>query len=155
MDRQPFERAAFLNENCPPALRDRVDALLRAADQSADFMSRPAIEVEAESLAGEAAELPFLEKRYHLIEELGRGGMGIVYKARDHETKDVVAIKILNSGIAAAPQIVERFRTELRIARKITHKNVCRMYDMSHSGPSSYISMEFVEGESLRRVLNR
>jgi hypothetical protein len=82
--------------------------------------------------------------------------MGIVYRARDRETGELVALKVLKPEIAADAGIVERFKNELRLARKITHKNVCRIYEFNRAADgTAYISMEFVEGESLRRVLSR
>jgi len=89
------------------------------------------------------------------MSELGRGGMGIVYKARDHETGEVIAIKILKPEIAAESQVVERFKNELRLAHKITHRNVARLYEFHRNGETLFVSMEFVEGESLRAYLNR
>ena len=67
-----------------------------------------------------------LAARFEMLQELGRGGMGIVYQARDRETREVVGLKILKPEIAARPDLIERFISELRLARKITHKNVCR-----------------------------
>ncbi len=96
-----------------------------------------------------------LAERFDLLAELGRGGMGIVYKARDRETGDVVALKILRPEIAARADLIERFKSELRLARKITHKNVCRVYDLDRFGPVAAISMEYIEGESLRGLLGR
>lgn len=97
-----------------------------------------------------------LEQRYELLGEAGRGGMGIVYRARDRETGELVALKVLKPEIAADAGIVERFKNELRLARKITHKNVCRIHEFNRAADgTAYISMEFVEGESLRRVLSR
>jgi len=96
-----------------------------------------------------------LRERYDLLGELGRGGMGIVYRARDRETGDTVALKVLKPEIAARPELIERFKSELLLARKITHKNVCRVYELNRFGAVSAISMEYVEGESLRAVLER
>jgi zinc protease len=96
-----------------------------------------------------------LTARYELIEEAGRGGMGVVYKARDRETGDLVALKILKPEIAADEAAATRFKNEVRLARRITHKNVCRVYEFNRVGATAYLSMEFVDGESLRATLAR
>ena len=101
------------------------------------------------------ASLKPLAARYQVMGEVSRGGMGIVYKARDRETGELLALKVLKPEIAADQAVMERFKNELRLARKITHKNVCRIYDFHRSNGTAYISMEYVEGESLRAVLNR
>jgi hypothetical protein len=81
--------------------------------------------------------------------------MGIVYKARDRETGAVVALKVLRPEIAADTAVIERFKSELLLARKITHKNVCRIYELLRFGDAAVISMEYIEGESLRQFLTR
>jgi len=101
------------------------------------------------------ASPPSLTSRYEILGQLGMGGMGVVYKARDKETGEVVALKSLRPDVAADPATMERFKNELRLARKITHKNVCRIHDFVRSDGTAYISMEFVEGETLRNVLSR
>jgi len=101
------------------------------------------------------ASLKPLAARYQVMGEVSRGGMGIVYKARDRETGELLALKVLKPEIAADQAVMERFKNELRLARKITHKNVCRIYDFHRTNGTAYISMEYVEGESLRAVLNR
>ncbi len=96
-----------------------------------------------------------LAQRFELLAEVGRGGMGIVYRARDRETGEIVALKVLKPEIAARPDLIERFKSELRLARKITHKNVCRTYDLHRFGDTVVIAMEYVEDESLRAFLAR
>jgi serine/threonine protein kinase len=93
--------------------------------------------------------------RYQVIEELGKGGMGRVYKAYDMEIRETVALKLLNPEIAAADALVERFRDELKLARRISHRNVCRMFDLGRDGETTYISMEYVSGEDLKTLLRR
>src|SRR5829696_6405016 len=75
-----------------------------------------------------------LAARYELLEEAGRGGMGVVYKARDRETGEIVALKILKPEIAADRVAAERFINEVRLSRRITHKNVCRVYEFTRAG---------------------
>ena len=100
------------------------------------------------------ASLPLPKcERYEILGEVGRGGMGIVYRARDRETNEVIAIKVLRPEVAGDFSIVERFKNELKLARKITHKNVCRMYDLHLDGSAVYITMEFIEGGSLSQKL--
>jgi serine/threonine-protein kinase len=94
-----------------------------------------------------------LTARYDILGEVGRGGMGIVYKARDRETGELVALKVLKPEIAADQTAMERFKNELRLARKITHKNVCRIHELLRFGDTVAIAMEYVEGQSLRAVL--
>jgi len=99
--------------------------------------------------------LAVLGQRYDILEDAGRGAMGQVYKARDRETGEIVALKLIKPEIASDPTMVERFKSELLYARKITHKNVCRVYEFTRVDGTAYISMEFVDGESLRSVLRR
>jgi serine/threonine protein kinase len=110
--------------------------------------------IPSSGLDSDQDEAPDLA-RYEILARVGAGGMGRVFKARDRETGEIVALKILRPEIAEQPPLIEAFKNELRLARKITHKNVCRIYDFNRAGGFSFISMEFVEGESLRRVLNR
>jgi len=96
-----------------------------------------------------------LSQRYDVLAEAGHGSMGSVYKARDRETGEIVALKLLKPEIASDQAMMDRFKNELLFARKITHKNVCRVHEFNRLGGVAYTSMEFVEGESLRSVLNR
>jgi tRNA A-37 threonylcarbamoyl transferase component Bud32 len=95
------------------------------------------------------------ENRYDIIQELGRGAMGIVYKAMDRETSECIAIKVLKPEVLDDKLMMERFKNELRIARKITHKNVCRIHEFTHVPQGPCITMEYVDGEPIRSLLNR
>ncbi len=93
--------------------------------------------------------------RYRIIEELGKGGMGKVYKALDTDLKEKVAIKLIKPEVAADKNTIERFRNELKFARKIRHKNVCQMYDLNREEGTHYITMEYVHGEDLKRLIRK
>jgi hypothetical protein len=103
----------------------------------------------------DTAVLAALGQRYEILAEAGHGSMGNVYKARDRETGETVALKLLKPEIASDQAMMDRFKNELLYARKITHKNVCRVYEFNRVDGVAYTSMEFVEGESLRSALNR
>jgi serine/threonine protein kinase/tetratricopeptide (TPR) repeat protein len=94
-------------------------------------------------------------ERYEVIEELGEGGMGIVYKVFDRKIDDNVALKVLAPEIAGDEKTIERFRNELKLARKVSHRNVCRMYDLSEEEKTPFITMEFVPGENLKSLIKR
>jgi class 3 adenylate cyclase/cell division septation protein DedD len=96
-----------------------------------------------------------IPSRFELLSQVGSGGSGVVYKVRDVGTDEIVAIKILKPEIASDPAVQENFKRELRLSRKITHKNVCRIFDFCRTDGMTYASMEFIEGESLLARLNR
>ena len=92
--------------------------------------------------------------RYEIQSILGKGGMGIVYKARDRELDDLVAIKTLRSEVLSAdPTLLDRFKQEIRLARRITHPNVLRTHDLGEFNGLRYLSMEFVKGLTLKHLL--
>ncbi|QDF06641.1 serine/threonine-protein kinase [Myxococcus xanthus] len=93
--------------------------------------------------------------RYVLEELAGRGGMGAVYRARDTLVGDVVALKLLELGASPAPEWLERFRREVRLARRITHRHVARTFDLGEHSGRLYLTMEYVEGESLQALMER
>ncbi len=93
--------------------------------------------------------------RYDVIEEIGEGGMGIVYKVFDRKIEEKVALKVLAPEIAGDEKTIERFRNELKLARKISHRNVCRMYDLSEEEKTQFITMEYVPGENLKSLIRR
>jgi len=92
--------------------------------------------------------------RYEILQVLGEGGMGTVYKARDREVDHLVALKLIRPEMASHPVILARFRQELLTARQVTHRNVIRIYDMAEADGTKYITMEFVEGDDLRKLLH-
>jgi len=94
-------------------------------------------------------------RRFEIIEEIGQGGMGAVYKAYDSKIREVVALKLLKPEIASDPEIIERFRNEIKLARQVSHRHVCRMYDLGEEWLSIYISMEYVPGEDLKSFIRR
>ncbi len=96
-----------------------------------------------------------LATRHEVLDSLGEGGMGLVYRVRDRETNEILALKLLRPEIARDPAMMERFKDEIRLARRITHKNVCRIHDFNRVDDLAYITMEFVDGESLRAYLKR
>ncbi len=93
--------------------------------------------------------------RYEIIEELGKGGMGRVYRAEDTKLKQEIALKLIKPEIAKDKKTIERFRNELRTARNIRHKNVCGMYDLGEEQGTHYITMEYVRGEDLKSLIRK
>jgi serine/threonine-protein kinase len=93
--------------------------------------------------------------RFEVLSVLGAGGMGIVYKARDRELDDLVALKMLQRDLWGDPSQLERLKSELKLARKITHPNVLRTYDFGDLDGIPYISMEYVRGVTLRYMLDQ
>jgi len=93
--------------------------------------------------------------RYQIIEELGKGGMGRVYKVYDSELKEKIALKLLKPEIGIDEEMIERFRNELKLARKISQRNVCRMHDLNREEGAYYITMEYVHGEDLKRLIRK
>jgi serine/threonine protein kinase len=91
--------------------------------------------------------------RYQVIEELGKGGMGRVYKVFDTDIKEKVALKLLKPEIASDSETIERFSNELKFARKISQRNVCRMYDLGKAEGTHFITMEYVHGEDLKSMI--
>jgi tetratricopeptide (TPR) repeat protein len=93
--------------------------------------------------------------RFELIEELGSGGMGIVYRAYDREIGEEIALKVLHPDIALDQKTVDRFRNEIKLARRITHKNVCRMHELHQDGKQLFITMEYVPGQDLKDLIRQ
>jgi len=93
--------------------------------------------------------------RYRLVALLGRGGMGEVYRADDLTLDQPVALKFLPEGVAADAARLAQFHNELRIARQVSHKNVCRLYDLGDADGRRFLTMEYVDGEDLASLLRR
>ncbi len=96
-----------------------------------------------------------LSDRYRIVGLLGKGGMGEVYRADDLELGQSVALKFLPQRLADDPRSLERFRAEVRLARQVSHPNVCRVYDIGQIDGQCFLSMEYVDGEDLAQLLTR
>ena len=90
--------------------------------------------------------------RYEILSPLGKGGMGMVYKAHDRMLDEQVAIKVLRAEFANTSEMLQRFKKEIKLARKVSHRNVCRIHEFGEDGGVRYISMEYVEGTDIKQL---
>src|SRR5215472_15614103 len=96
-----------------------------------------------------------LAGRYEIVSMLGLGGMGAVYKAYDRDIERVIALKVIRPDLATHPEVLQRFKQELLLARKVSHKNVVRIFDVRESGGIKFITMEYIDGRDLRSLLGQ
>jgi serine/threonine protein kinase/tetratricopeptide (TPR) repeat protein len=94
-------------------------------------------------------------RRYQIIEELGKGGMGKVYRALDKELNEEIALKLIKPEIAQHKKSIERFKSEIRLARKVSHKNIGRVHELMEEKGVRFITMEYVPGEDLKSFIRR
>jgi serine/threonine protein kinase/tetratricopeptide (TPR) repeat protein len=114
--------------------------------------SQPTSAMSASSVLPEGLEIA---RRYRVRKLLGIGGMGAVYRVHDDELDRDVALKLIRSDIGENPEALERFKREIQLSSKVTHKNVLRVYDLGASEGIKYLTMQFVEGEDLSTILKR
>ena len=96
-----------------------------------------------------------LARRYEILEVLGEGGMGTVYKAKDRELDRLVALKVIRPELASNPDVLQRFKQEILLSSKVTHRNVVRIYDLGEAEGLKFITMEYVDGKDLRQKLKQ
>ncbi|MBN1271657.1 MAG: protein kinase [Candidatus Aminicenantes bacterium] len=146
-----------MSVRCPKCQHENPDDTLFCGKCGTRFSSPEKVEVTKtiETPKEELATGSTFAGRYQIIEELGKGGMGNVYKVLDKETNERIALKLIKPEIASDKKTIERFRNELTTARKIVQKNVCRMYDLNKDKNRYYITMEYVSGGDLKKLIRR
>ncbi len=156
------ERDRFVREACGQdhELLNETLSLLEWAERSENFLSSAAVEYVSPLPSSLLQEGELLAGRYRIAKIIGKGGMGEVYQAEDLELHAGVAIKVVLPEIAERPEVIERFRREVHLARKVTHPNVCRIFDLGYHvvGPGkkiTFLTMELLPGESLASRIAR
>ena len=149
-------RSSFLNDVCPddPVLRREVERLLEEHASAGDFLQEPVVR-PASLTTGEV-----VTRRYRIGKLLGRGGMGEVYEAFDQFLNETVALKTLRADLTRNENVVRRFQREIQLARKVTHPNVCRVFEVGMHEPVfghavRFFTMELLNGETLAARLRR
>ncbi len=167
LDRHQNDRAPFLERACEgdEDLRREVESLLSCNNQAADFIESPALQVAAQLLTKEEIEKEAAAEslppgttisHYRILEKIGAGGMGEVYRAHDPRLGRDVAIKILPAAFASDPDRMKRFEQEARAAAALNHPNIVAIYDVgTWQYGSPYVVSELLEGETLRACLQR
>ena len=157
LDRPSVERDAFVHGACrgDVALKEEVDRLLELHASSGSFLDGPALELRESSPVFDAGAV--VSDRFRIVHSIGRGGMGQVYEAIDVELGEAVALKTIRPELAADPAWVQRLKREVQLARRVSHRNVCRIHDFgTHRADDAdciFLSMELLNGPTLAERL--
>ncbi len=167
LSQAPEQREAFLTKECgsDASLHAEVVELLSGDQNAGSFLADSSTATAASSIADSNSPSFSLNQmiagRFRIVRYIGRGGMGEVYEAKDEELGVVVALKTIRPNIASEPRALSRFRQEIQLARRVTHPNVCRIFDLERHESSegnaavTLLTMEFLRGETLAEYLRR
>jgi serine/threonine-protein kinase len=144
---------------CPKCQTDNPDILKYCGECGTQIITSddvsPSVTKTLETHTRRLALGSIFARRYEILEELGKGGMGEVYRVKDKTLEEEMALKVLKPEIAAYKGTIERFKNELKLARKIAHKHVCKMYDLNEEKETPFITMEYVKGTDLKSFIRK
>ena len=143
---------------CPKCHADNPETKQFCADCGTQLRPSEAVPLRTETLETTGHDLArgtTIAGRYEIIEELGRGGMGKVYRVEDKKIKAEIALKLIKPEISSDKKTIERFSNELKTTRMISHRNVCRMFDLGEEKGTYFITMEYVAGQDLRGFIRQ